>query len=160
MSASISLADLTAPALADLVARHAAHCDATAPADSCHRLGIAALAAQDVTVWQADLDGTLVGMAALRALSPTDGEIKSMHTTAQARGQGVARALMVTLLTEARARGYTALWLETGVHPDFAAARRLYETLGFTITAPFGAYAPDPHSLFMTLDLTSAEAHP
>ena len=32
----------------------------------------------------------------------------------------------------------------------FEAARRLYESFGFTYCPPFGDYVEDPHSVFMT----------
>ncbi|CAN0583085.1 unnamed protein product [Ectocarpus sp. 12 AP-2014] len=150
------------PGFADLVETHTTFCDGTAPPESCHRLPISALFTPDLTVWTASENGTLYGMGAMKALSDTEGEIKSMHTRAAARGKGIARTLLETIIQEARRRGYTGLWLETGVHPDFAAARALYTAFGFTETGPFGGYTRDPHSVFMTLDLTAdskAKAH-
>jgi putative acetyltransferase len=38
----------------------------------------------------------------------------------------------------------------------FVPAHRLYESVGFTRTGPFGAYAEDPNSVFMTLLLAPA----
>lgn len=146
---AITLADLDDPAFAALVERHMHFCDGTAPAESCHRLPLSELAAPDVTVWTAHADGTLLGMGALKAIAQ-GGEIKSMHTVAEARGQGVGKAMLSMILREARARGYEALWLETGAHPDFTAARRLYAAHEFAETTPFGDYVADPHSIFMT----------
>ena len=143
---------------ADLVETHTAFCDGTAPPESCHRLPVSALFTPDLTVWVAEEDGALLGMGALKALSPTEGEIKSMHTRAAARGKGIARNLLETLLDTARARHYSRVSLETGVHPDFAAARALYTAYGFTECPPFGDYQPDPHSLFMTLSLNPEPA--
>jgi len=40
--------------------------------------------------------------------------------------------------------------LETVV-PVFDAARALYAGAGFSACAPFGAYRPDRHSVFLTL---------
>lgn len=157
MSVLVQPADLAAPEIAALVDQHTVFCDGTAPAESCHRLAIDALVAPDITVWQAVLGGRVVGLGALKALGDADGEIKSMHTAKEARGHGVARAILGTIITEAQRRGYRALWLETGVHPDFAPARALYAANGFVETGPFGSYKPDPHSTFMTLDLTHGE---
>ena len=157
MALTIATADLGHPDFAALVDRHVQFCDGTAPAESCHRLEISALDVPDITVWQAELDGQLVGMAALKALGPLGGEVKSMHTVAEVRGHGVARALLATLKATAQERGYPALWLETGVHPDFDAARKLYAANGFVETAPFGTYRLDPYSMFMTCALTKAE---
>ncbi|WP_316013278.1 GNAT family N-acetyltransferase [Roseobacter sp. HKCCA0434] len=144
------------PAFAALVDRHVAFCDGTAPAESCHRLPVEALFGPDLTVWVAEDEGALMGMGGLKALPSGGGEIKSMHTVAEARGKGFARALLGAILAEAERRGYGALWLETGSHADFAAARGLYAAHGFTETGPFGDYVTDPHSVFMIKDMEAA----
>ena len=36
----------------------------------------------------------------------------------------------------------------------FAPARALYERFGFEYCAPFADYREDPHSVFMTVELT------
>jgi len=46
--------------------------------------------------------------------------------------------------------GYQRISLETGSQDFFKAARNLYEKFGFTYCEPFGEYALDPHSQFMT----------
>lgn len=138
-----------------LVDLHVTFCDGTAPAESCHRLPVSALFTPDITVWGAFDGDSLVGMGAMKELSPTDGEIKSMHTRSKERGKGTGRLILETIITEAEARGYGALWLETGVHPDFTAARAMYAAHGFTETAPFGSYKLDPHSVFMTKTLSA-----
>jgi putative acetyltransferase len=45
------------------------------------------------------------------------------------------------------------LSLETGSMQAFAPAQRLYESFGFTYCGPFGEYAEDPNSVFMTMRL-------
>ncbi|WP_420569267.1 GNAT family N-acetyltransferase [Thalassovita sp.] len=156
----MELAILSAPtpAFEALVNAHTDFCDTTAPPESCHRLPVSRLFTPDLTVWTVMEQDDLIGMGALKELSDTDGEIKSMHTRSAARGKGVARKILRTILTEAKSRGYTGLWLETGVHPGFNAARALYQSHGFAECPPFGDYALDPHSVFMTLDLTKNEA--
>lgn len=158
MTIVVEIADLNAPGFADLVARHTQFCDGTAPAESCHRYDIDALAAKDLTVWQARDGGRIVGMCALKQLPDTAGEIKSMHTLDSARGKGVARKLCATLISAAQSRGMKTLWLETGAHPDFAAARALYKAYGFTETGPFADYVVDPHSVFMTASVVPEPA--
>jgi putative acetyltransferase len=61
--------------------------------------------------------------------------------------------MLAHIVAEARSRGYRRLSLETGSHEAFLPAQRLYESFGFTHTGPFGDYQPDPHSVFMTLQL-------
>lgn len=157
MGLSITPTDPRNADISALIARHMAFCDGTAPPESCHRLPSDALAAPDITFWAARSDqGTLLGMGALKALSPIEGEIKSMHTAEDARGLGIARQILNAILSEARARGYASLWLETGAHPNFAPARALYARRGFVETGPFGDYQPDSHSIFMTLPLQKA----
>lgn len=151
-----------------LLDEHLADMFATSPAESVHALDHSALADPSVTFWTArDADRVLLGCGALRALVHTDGddadipaaggEIKSMRTSAAARGRGVATLLLATILEEARSREYPAVWLETGVEDYFAPARRLYAREGFVECGPFGAYAEDHHSVFMTLDLHAPE---
>ena len=57
------------------------------------------------------------------------------------------------ILDDARERGMTRLWLETGSQASFAPARGLYASAGFELCEPFGDYRPDRHSVFMTLVL-------
>ena len=64
------------------------------------------------------------------------------------------------MVTEARARGYERLSLETGAQPPFDAARRLYASAGFTVCGPFGDYREDPNSVFMQLRLAPAAPAP
>lgn len=98
-------------------------------------------------------DGELLGIGALKELGPSYGEIKSMHTTAAARGQGVGRAILTRLLAVARSRGYARVSLETGTMAEFAAARALYTSAGFTPCEPFADYRPSPDNFFMTLSM-------
>lgn len=98
-------------------------------------------------------DGELLGIGALKELGPAHGEIKSMHTTAAARGQGVGRAILTRLLALARSRGYARVSLETGTMAEFAAARALYTSAGFTPCEPFADYRPSPDNFFMTLSM-------
>ena len=79
------------------------------------------------------------------------GEVKSMRTSAGARGRGVATRLLVHLLDEARRRGYERVSLEIGTQPFFEPARRLYRQHGFVECEPFGDYRLDEHSVYLTL---------
>ena len=141
-----------------LVDTHTAFCDGTAPAESCHRLPVDALFVPEVTVWAAYDAGEMVGMGALKSLSPTEGEVKSMHTRAAARGKGVAKSMLSAILAEAKAQGMDRISLETGAHDDFTAARAMYAAAGFAECPPFGDYVLDPHSIFMTLTLKEEAA--
>lgn len=85
--------------------------------------------------WLAVTDGEARATAAVRLdrvrkgrgpAGSLDGYVMSVYTEAAWRGRGMARALMVTLIAEARLRGLRRLVL----HPT-EDGRRLYEALGF-----------------------------
>jgi len=153
----IEPANLASPDFSSLLTAHALFCDGTAPPESCHRLPLASLFADDITTWQACVDGKIIGMGALKILSETDGEIKSMHTLEECRGLGVGRQMLETILEEAISRDLKHIWLETGSHSDFASAHKMYAAHGFVETGPFADYTLDPHSIFMTLKLYEEE---
>ena len=144
-----------------LLSEHLAEMFATSPPESVHALDAEALAVPGITFYSArDDDGLLLGCGALREFAPVQGEpkqgeLKSMRTTAAARGRGVASALLTRILAEARSRGYASVSLETGVEDYIEAARRLYERHGFVRCAPFAAYTDDPNSVYLRLPLAA-----
>lgn len=145
--------DLSGDATRRLVASHLAGMHDTSPAESVHALDIDALRHPSVSVWSAWIDGELAGMGALKVLDSERGEIKSMRVDDRFRGTGVGRAMLRHILDEARLRGLSSLWLETGTTEDFAPAQRLYASEGFAVCGPFGDYTLDPFSVFMTRTL-------
>ena len=149
----IEVDDLTRPAVHALLAEHLADMHATSPADSVHALDLTGLRDPAVTMWTGWDGGEVLGCAAVKELDPAHGELKSMRTTAAARGRGVATALLEHLVAEARARGYRRLSLETGSQDFFASARQLYARHGFTGCPPFAGYREDPNSCYLTRDL-------
>lgn len=134
-----------------LLSAHFALMRAQSPEESCHVMTAHELRNAGARVFAGRDDAGLV--VALGALKPLDGggaELKSMHCAAAHRGRGMGRALLINLEEEARRAGYTSMWLETGSSENFAAARALYASAGFTPCPPFGEYVLDPMSLFMT----------
>ncbi len=146
--------DPARPDVHALLSEHLADMFATSPAESVHALDHSALSHESITFWAAREDGVLLGCGALKALSAGRAEIKSMRTTAQARGRGVATRLLEHIVAEAGRRGFELLSLETGTEDYFAPARRLYARHGFTECPPFGDYTLDPHSVFMELPVS------
>ena len=142
--------DLAGDEIRALLAEHLREMHSLSPPESVHALDLTALRRPDITFWTIWLADTLVGCGALKALSATHGEIKSMRTARAHRRSGVARAMLEHIIAEARRRTYRRLSLETGSLPAFAPARRLYEQFGFTYCAPFGEYREDPNSVFLT----------
>jgi putative acetyltransferase len=153
-------ADLDSPAFAALLEEHRAAMQATAPAESQHALDLSGLRRPDVRVWTLHEGDALLGCGALQHLDATHAEIKSMRTARAHLRKGVARTMLQHLLVEARAAGYRRVSLETGSMAYFEAARQLYASFGFAACAPFGHYAADPNSTFMTLDLQRPHADP
>ena len=70
-------------------------------------------------------------------------EIKRMYVVPDARGQGVARALLAALEDEARRLGYAIARLDTGPHQPHA--QRLYERSGYR---PIGNFNANPFASF------------
>ena len=141
---------------ADVIALLQEHLDDMhrhSPPESVHALDLDKLRRPEISFWVARESGVLLGCGALKALDPRHGEIKSMRTAPTQRGRGVGALMLEHILREARARGYKRLSLETGTPAAFDAARRLYRRYRFVECGPFGDYAPDPYSTFMTLEL-------
>jgi putative acetyltransferase len=105
-----------------------------------------------VTFWSVWEEDVLIGVGALKRLSRSHGEIKSMHTVQAKRRSGVGTAMLRHIIHAARTMGMVRLSLETGSSAYFAPARALYSAHGFVECPPFGSYAEDPNSIFMTLD--------
>lgn len=152
----IEIDDLSRPAVHALLEEHLRHMHELSPPEQVFALDLPKLRAPDITFWTAWDGALLLGCGALKELSPRHGEIKSMRTPAALRGRGAGRALLGHIIETATQRGYGLLSLETGTHPAFLAAQRLYQSAGFRRCGPFADYKTDPHSLFMRLRLTTA----
>lgn len=141
------------PRVVALLQTHISRARAETARGSAHALDLDALRAPDVTFWSAWEGDQVVGVGALRRLTPHHGEVKSMHTAESARGRGVGSALLRQIMAAARMRGMKRLSLETGAWPYFLPARALYARHGFVECGPFGEYREDPNSVFMTLEI-------
>lgn len=142
--------DLASETTRALIAFHLAGMHDTSPPESVHALDVDGLRDPAVSFWAAWAGGDLAGIGALKAIDASRGELKSMRVDDRYLGQGVGRALLRHIIGEARARGMTSLWLETGSTPEFLPAQRLYESEGFVRCGPFEGYRDDPFSVFMT----------
>jgi putative acetyltransferase len=128
------------PEVRGLLERHLAFCLSETPPEHSFALNVDGLLDPKVTFVSFRDGAAVLGVAAIKELDAAHAEVKSMHTSAEARGRGVGRALLGHLLDTARERGYRRVLLETGTTPGFAAARALYESAGFLPTGPFGGY--------------------
>ena len=153
----IELDDLSRPEIHALLEEHLRSMHSLGPPESVHALDLQKLRAPHITFWSAWDDAGLLGCGALSQMSATHGEVKSMRTPQARRRTGAGRAILMHIIEVARARGYERLSLETGSVAAFDPAHRLYESVGFARTAPFGNYVEDVNSVFMTLDLKAAQ---
>lgn len=142
--------DLTGDATRRLIAFHLEGMLDTSPPESVHALDVEALRDPAVLFWSAWVGPDLAGIGALKTIDAARGELKSMRVDDRFRGYGVGRALLRHIVSTARERGMTSLWLETGSTDDFVPAQRLYESEGFVRCGPFEGYTEDPFSVFMT----------
>jgi putative acetyltransferase len=149
----IELDDLSRREVHALLREHLSNMYELSPPESVHALALTKLRSPDITFWTVWDESVLLGCGALKELTPTHGEGKSMRTPRSLRRRGAGRAVLVHIVAEARSRGYRRLSLETGPHEAFKPAQKLYESFGFTTCGPFADYKADPNSVFMSLEL-------
>lgn len=149
----IEIDDLSRPPVIALLNEHLSNMYELGPPESVHALDLTKLRQPDITFWTVWNENALLGCGALKELSCTHGEIKSMRTPAAHRRTGAGRAMLAHFIGVARERGYRRLSLETGSSPAFLPAHNLYQSAGFARCGRFGDYADDEHSVFMSLQL-------
>jgi len=135
------------PEIASLLAMLDVYLGALYPPECNYILDIDALCQPDIVFAVArDANGIAIGCAAIR-LDDGFAELKRMFMHPASRGGGVAKRLIGFLETQAMARGFSLLLLETGIYQPEAIG--LYEGIGFIRRGSFGNYPDDPRSLFM-----------
>lgn len=149
----IEIDDLSRAAIHALLNEHLRSMYALSPPESVHALDLEKLRKPEITFWSAWDDSLLLGCGAVKELDPKHGEVKSMRTPNAYRRRGAGRAILAHIIEVARSRSYERLSLETGSMGAFTPAHKLYESFGFTFSGPFGDYAEDPNSVFMTMRL-------
>jgi len=132
-----------------LVAASDAYYDGLYPAESTHLEDIDDLQKPNALFIGCRCDGELAASAAAKQMEDDDSyaEIKRVFVLDQFRGHGLSAKLMIFLENELQRRGVNLFRLETGVHQPEALG--LYRKLGYRERGPFGAYRPDPLSVFM-----------
>lgn len=149
----IELDDLTRPEIHALLNEHLRSMHELSPPESVHALDLENLRRPEITFWTAWKGPVLLGCGALKELDRRHGEVKSMRTPQALRRRGAGRAILAHIIEVARSRAYERLSLETGAAEAFHPAQTLYRSFGFTFCGPFGDYADDPNSVFMTMRL-------
>ena len=99
---SIAIDDPRRKDVRALLEQHLAFARASTPAEYSHALDLCGLLDPSITFFSLRLEGNLLGVGALKELDPEHAEIKLMHTSKDARGQGVGRAMVAQLLAVAR----------------------------------------------------------
>lgn len=141
------------PRVQALLAHHLNTARAATGRGSAHALDLNGLKAPDIQFWSAWEGDCVVAIGALKRLTVSHGEVKSMHTEQSCRRQGVGGAMLRHLIAKARDMELSRLSLETGSWDYFFPARALYKRHGFVECPPFGSYVSDPNSIFMTLEI-------
>lgn len=156
----IAKGDLADPGIIELLARHLARSRAETARGSAHALDRDGLRAPEIDVWAIWDGDVLLGVGALKRLSSEHGEVKSMHIVEARRRTGAGSAMLRHIIAEARKKGMSRLSLETGSWAYFQPAVALYRKHGFVDCPPFAGYAPDPNSVFLSLNLRQATPGP
>lgn len=152
----IASLDPDTPAARELIAASDAFYVGLYPAESNHLESVADLQRSNVLFVGCWIEDGLVGTGGARIMQD-DGhyaEIKRVFVLDRHRGRGLSRRIMEYLENELRRRGIDLFRLETGVKQPEALG--LYRKLGYHERGPFGAYRPDPLSVFMEKN-TAAE---
>lgn len=153
MSFTVAIEDPRTCDVASLLNSHASFCDDITPADGCTALNTDELRNPSTTLFTIRDGQRLLGTCAIKLLSPTEVELKSMHVAEAARGKGAASELLRHVLDFARSNGITHVHLETGSEDEFQPARNLYTKFGFIEGGPFVGALVHSASIFMTLNL-------
>lgn len=153
LSVFIAPGDFDDPRVLALLREHLAGMHQSSPPGSVYALDTSALQAPEIAFYTAWTGEELLGCAALKHLSATSGELKSMRTAAAHLRKGVGARLLQHLIGLARSRGYRRLSLETGSGPAFEPALSLYRRHGFQNGEPFGDYRPTAFNQFLHLSL-------
>jgi putative acetyltransferase len=152
----IGPADLADPEVRALIAFHQQAMVEGSPPGLSFALDLSGLQAEGVSVWAAHIAGRVAAIGALKRLDADRGEVKSMRTHPDFLRQGIAAALLETIIAAARAQGLSVLSLETGSGPAFDPALALYRRRGFANGEAFGDYVLTEFNQCLHLDLVNA----
>lgn len=136
----IALADLADRQVQNLIAYHQQTMLAGSPPGTSFALDLSGLTDDAVTVWAVHVDTSVAAIGALKRLDNNSCEIKSMRTDPAFLRQGIAAALLDTIIDHARSQGFARISLETGSGPGFEPALALYRKRGFVNGPAFADY--------------------
>ena len=147
----VAESDPREPATVALLKQSHALMESLFPPEDNFYLDVEDLVSPDIKFYTARENGTVLGTGAI-ALKPDYAEVKSMFVSEDARGKGVAGAILRQLEDTARDNNAKIMKLETGnvLH----AAHKLYDSQGFTRCGVFPPYNAAGSSIFMEKPLT------
>jgi putative acetyltransferase len=96
------------------------------------------------------VDGAPAGTAAFRPLTEHSCEAKRLYVHPRHRREGIGRALLTRLITEARAAGYHEMYGDTLT--SMRSALQMYFQFGFSEVPPYSSN-PTPGAIFLKLAL-------
>ncbi|HEX8955363.1 MAG TPA: GNAT family N-acetyltransferase [Burkholderiaceae bacterium] len=145
----IAKLDPNQPAAQHLIALSDAHMAALYPSESNHPESISGLQLPNVLFVGGYVGDELVACGAVKTLHDDGsyGEIKRMFVLDGHRGKGYSKRILQHLEAHLAQAAIKLARLETGIRQREALG--LYRRLGYVERAPFGAYQPDPLSVFM-----------
>ena len=153
MDLEIKIEESLSEELAQLLQVHWVFCTTTTPIEHVYALDASRLFTPDITVFGARVLGELVGVGAIRKLDADHAELKSMHTLAKFRGNGIGKAMVAHIEEFAKVKGIKRISLETGAGEPFKPARVLYTSLGYEECEAFGDYVLSEHNACMTKEI-------
>jgi putative acetyltransferase len=137
----IALADLEDLQIQALIAFHQRAMLQGSPPGLSFALDLSGLQDAAVTVWSAHIGDRVAAIGALKRIDQNSGEIKAMRTHPDYLRQGMAAALLETIIAHAQGLGLSTLSLETGRGPAFEPALALYRKRGFVNGPAFADYS-------------------
>ena len=135
----------------ELLIKHFNELKSVSPEGSTHVLDIDGLKNQSIKFWSLWEDAKLVGCGALKFLSKTHGEFKSIRVADNFKNKGYGKKIIVDLLSKAKILGIQKISVETGAGEFFLPARKLFKSCGFEECEPFAHYSLDPNSCYYNL---------
>ena len=115
----------------ELLIKHFNELRSVSPEGSTHVLDIDGLKNQSIKFWSLWEDTELVGCGALKFLSKTHGEFKSIRVADNFKKKGYGKRIIVDLLSKSKVLGIQEISVETGAGEFFLPARKLFKSCGF-----------------------------
>lgn len=97
-------------------------------------------------------DGKYSGCIALRKIEDGICEMKRLFLKEELRGKGIGNSLVTKIISDAKFIGYKTMRLDT-IKEKMPKAVEIYTKHGFVETEAY-YHNPNPHTLFMELDLS------